>query len=298
MQNTQRAYLELHVAVLLFGFTAILGDLIALPALLIVWWRVFLTSASLLLFIRRKQLRQIPRRTVIQLMGIGILVAVHWVTFYGAIKLANASIGVLAMATTSFFTAFLEPVIMRQPRKGYEIFLGILIIPGMAMVVNSMDFSLLLGLGVGLFSAFLVALFNTLNKKFVAETDPLSITFLELSSAWLFLCFIVPPFLWSQGGQVSLWPPTVLDWIYLLVLSLLCTTLAYVLAVRSLRFLSAFAANLTINLEPVYGIILAWVILHENQELSPNFYWGGVIIIGTVFSYPLLRRWFAPKELP
>ncbi len=291
MDHTRKAYLELHLAVLLFGFTAILGDLISLNALGLVWWRVFLTSLSLALLIRLgRRLRKMKWRTVFQYMGIGVLVALHWVTFFGAVKLANASVALIAMATTSLFSAFIEPFVIRRSVQGYEILLGVLIVPGMMLIVSHIDFSLLYGLAVGLLSAFLVSLFTSLNKKMIGHTDEMTITFLELSSAWLFLSLVIPVFhQMSPEASFRLWP-SYTDWGYLLVLSLLCTTLAYVLALRALRYLSAFASNLTINLEPVYGMVLAWLILKENKELSAGFYLGGALILIVVFSYPFLKK--------
>jgi len=291
MTSTQRAYFELHVAVFLFGFTAILGDLIQLSALLIVWWRVLLTSLSLALIVRVVRLfKRLHWRKTLTFMGIGVIVAVHWVTFYGAIKLSNASIGVVAMATTSFFTSLLEPLIMRQKIKWYELGLGLLIVPGMALIVNSTDFSMLTGLAVGLLSALLAALFAILNKKLITHTDERSITFLEMSSACLFLTIVIPIYAWTTDTPLSILPPTLTDWGYLIILALVCTTFAYVLALRSLQHLSAFASNLSINLEPVYGILLALVLLNENEELDTGFYLGAGIIVIAVFSYPLLKR--------
>lgn len=291
MNPVIRAYIELHIAVFLFGFTAILGDLISISAISLVWWRVLITCASLLFFIRIGQLgKQYSRTKILQFMGIGVLVGLHWITFYGAIKLANASIALVCMATVSFCTAFLEPLIFRRPVKVLEIFLGILIVPGMILIVNNLKNEMMFGFWVGLISAFLASLFSVLNKKFIEQADPYTITFLELGSAWLFISLILPLYLLSQGW--SHFMPKPMDWLYLLVLALVCTTLAYNLNLRSLKHLSAFASNLTFNLEPVYGIILAWVILQENKELSNNFYWGTALILISVFSYPFLRKRF------
>ena len=292
MEGEKRAYLELHVAVFLFGFTAILGDLIQLSAVVIVWWRVLLTSISLLSLVRVGQLlRSLPKQTLLQFMGIGVLVALHWVAFYGAIKLANASITLICMATTSFFTSFLEPLVMHHRLRWYEILLGLLIIPGMALIVNSTEAEMNAGLLVGLSAAFLASLFATFNKKMVGKSDEMSITFLELGSAWTFLSLVLPVYIWYSSEPVAVQPPMLSDWVYLLLMALLCTTLAYVLALRSLRHLSAFASNLTVNLEPVYGIFLAWILLRENEELSNGFYLGVLLILLVVFSYPLIRRW-------
>ncbi|MCB0621027.1 MAG: EamA family transporter [Saprospiraceae bacterium] len=296
MDPTRRAYAELHLAVFLFGFTAILGDLIQLSALVLVWWRVLLTSLSLLFIVRLGKLfTQLPRAMVWKFMGIGVLVGLHWVTFYGSIKLANASIALVAFATTTFFTSILEPLVFRQRIKGYELALGLFIVPGMILIANDLDWSKLAGLLVGLLSAFLVALFATFNKKHISRARPVDITFLELGSAWLFLSLIVPYYLWKNPEALFL--PSWLDALYLLVLVLLCTTLAYVLTLRALQHITAFAANLTINLEPVYGIVLAWLILKENEELSLSFYLGVAIILSSVFSYPFLKRRYGEKRV-
>lgn len=292
----RRAYLELHIAVFLFGFTAILGDLIQLSALVLVWWRVMLTAGSLLLLARVGRIfREIPRRTILQYMGVGVLVAFHWLAFYGAIKLSNASIALICMATTSFFTAIIEPMVMRQRVQWYEILLGLLIIPGMVLIVSSTEASMNMGIIAGLASALLAAFFATLNKRLIGRADEMAITFLELGSAWLFLSLILPFYIIGSGAGLRLVPHGA-DWLYILVLALLCTTLAYVLALRSLRHLTAFASNLTVNLEPVYGIAMAWLLLKENEELPPGFYWGGLIILVVVFSYPLLRRYQRRRE--
>ncbi len=287
MRTTRRAYLELHLAVLLFGFTAILGDLISLSALHLVWWRVLITSLSLLLLLRGwrfiKHFNPLERR---RFAGIGILVALHWLTFYGAIKLSNASVALVGLATTAFMTALLEPLLLRSPFSRSELLLGVVVIPGMALIVSDLQGQMLLGLGIALLSALLATLFSILNKKWIARHNPIELTFLELGSACLFLSLLLP--FYTQDPTTLL--PKFWDWIYLLVLALLCTTLAYVLALRSLRELSAFASNLTINLEPVYGILLAMWILNEQRELSGSFYFGVALIVGAVFAHALQKK--------
>ncbi len=294
MNPTRQAYINLHIAVLLFGFTAILGDLILLPAVVLVWWRVFITSISLLFLIQfGRNLHLLPKKLIGQYMGIGVIVGIHWITFFGAVKYSNASVCLVCMATTSFFTAILEPIILKQKIKKVEILLGLLIIPGMALIVRSLDFSMWTGVALGLTSALLAALFSIFNKKLVDQADPMSITFLELGSAWLSISLILPLYFY-QNPETAFWPQQ-MDWVYLLILALLCTTLAYVLSLRALKYISAFASNLTVNLEPVYGIILAAVLLKENEELTEGFYWGCSIILLAVFCYPLLNR---NKEKP
>ncbi len=285
----QRAYLELHLAVFLWGFTAILGDLIQLSALTLVWWRVFLTSLSLVFFVKIGRIvREVGLRRFLLLAGIGVIVALHWVTFYGAIKLANASIALICMATTSLFSSLLEPLIVGRRFVWYELLLGLFILPGIWLIVDGVDAGMNVGIGVGLLSAALVSIFTSLNKKYIGSSNPARITFIELGSATLFLA----PFLYALGGE-RFWPAP-LDWVYLLVLALLCTTLTFFLSLRALSKLSAFASNLTVNLEPVYGIFLAYFLLDDAQELNPNFYWGTLLILVAVFGYTaamrLLRR--------
>jgi drug/metabolite transporter (DMT)-like permease len=223
--------------------------------------------------------------------GIGVIVGLHWLTFYGSIKLSNASIALVCMATTSFFTSLLEPLILGRKVRFYEIALGIFIVPGMMLVANNVEISMMAGIWVGLSSALFASLFSILNKKLINQASEMDITLIEMSSAWLFLG-VVLLIMTFTGNAPPQFMPSPSDWIFLLILALVCTTFAYVLALRSLHHLSAFASNLTINLEPVYGIILAWLILHNNKDLTPGFYWGGLIIIASVFSYPFLRKRF------
>ncbi|MEM1327490.1 MAG: EamA family transporter [Bacteroidota bacterium] len=285
-----RAYLEMHLAVLLFGFTAILGDLIQLPAISLVWWRVLLTCLSICFLIPIvMEIRQLGRRTILQFMGIGVLVGLHWICFYGSIKLANASIALICMAVTALFTSVLEPLFFRRRLNWYELLLGIAVIPGMMLIVNSIQTDMLLGVWVGLLSAFLASTFAILNKKMVKAARPFTITFLELGSACLFISVLLP-FYFQIDETATFLPPDWTDWVYLVLLALLCTTLAYSLSLRALEHLSAFASNLSLNLEPVYGILMAWLILNEHEELSPNFYYGVAVILLAVLSYPLLQK--------
>lgn len=288
--NAQRiAYLQLHIAVLLYGLTAILGDLISLSAVSLVWWRVLITSASLLAFVGwGKRILSMQRKAIMSYMGIGVIVALHWITFYGAIKYANASVALAAMATTSFFTAIIEPIITGKPFQRLELILGMLIIPPMLFIASDLDLSLYKGLQVGLLSAFLAAVFATLNKKMVDSADAYQISFLEMSSAFLFISCLLP-FIIDADTPLM---PMASDWVYLLILSLGCTTLAYVISLKALNHVTAFDATLTINLEPVYGILLAAVILKEHKEMSFTFYLGMVLVMAIVFLHPFLKKRF------
>ncbi len=299
MNATRKSYLELHIAVFLWGFTAILGKLISLEEIALVWWRLLFTCVSLLLF--RSVWKSIPtfsKNLILQLMGIGVIVALHWVLFFGSIKYSNVSICLVCMATGSFFASLIEPLIMKYKHRWYEMILGLFVIPGMYFVVNFIPSEKILGVYFGLMSAFLAALFAILNKKVIDNNEginPLSMTFIELSSGMLFLSIIFP--IYTQWmGPTPFVPQGTYDIIYLLILALLCTTFAYVLGLRALRHLSAFASTLVVNLEPVYGIILAWLLFEENKEVGSYFYLGVFIIILSVFSHPFIKKRFEKKE--
>lgn len=287
MNPKRIAYIQLHLAVILYGLTAILGDLISLSAVSLVWWRVMITSISLLVFVGwGKRIMSMDRKDIVAYVLIGIIVALHWITFYGAIKYANASIALAAMATTSLFTAIIEPVITGKPFQRLELILGLLIIPPMLLIAKGLDFSLYKGLAVGLLSAFLASLFATYNKKMVTNADAYQISFLEMSSAFLFISCILP---FVIDADTPLMPARG-DWMYLIFLALGCTTLAYVISLKALKHVSAFDANLVINLEPVYGILLAVVILKEHKEMTTTFYLGMLIVMAIVLMHPFLKK--------
>ncbi len=287
MQPKLKAYGQLHLATLLYGLTAILGDLISLTALNLVWWRVLLTSISLLFFVKfGKAILDMERKDVIAFVGIGFIVALHWVTFYGAIKYANASVALAAFALTSLFTSIVEPLLTKKPFEKSELLIGILVVPAMLLIANNLDVSLIKGLLVGILSAFLASIFATLNKKMVNRASSYQITFIEMSSAFVFLSLFVP---FMIGPDTPLMPTT-MDWVYLLILALACTTFAFIITLKAMEIVSAFEANLVINLEPVYGILLAALILKDHKEVGTTFYFGIGLILLIVLSYPLIKR--------
>ena len=288
-----KSYIYLHIAVLLYGLTAILGDLISISAVALVWWRVLITSVSLLFFVGLgRQILAMKARTVILFSGIGFLVGLHWITFYGAIKMSNASVVLAAMASTSLFTSFIEPLVTRKKIKKLEVFLGLMIIPPMLIIANTIDFDMKRGLWIALLSAFLASLFASLNKKYVELANSYQISFIEMSSAFILVSLILPFSLESSAELM----PGVKDWIYLIILSLVCTSFAYVISMKALKHVSAFDANLVINLEPVYGILLAIVILKEHKEMSLIFYSALLLIMIIVFLHPYLEKRFYGRK--
>lgn len=226
--------------------------------------------------------------------GIGVLIALHWLSFFGSIKYANASIALVAMSTSALFTAFIEPFFTRERIKKMDILFGIAVVPGMILIVKDLNDQMLIGLIIGLVSSFLAATFAVLNKHYINETEPAAMTFLELGSSWLFLSLLIP-LLWLSDSDMA-FVPQGFDWLYLVILALLCTNLTFILHFTALRRISAFVSNLVINLEPVYGIIMAALILGDYKELNSGFYIGVFMILTLVAMYPLMSRMNRPTS--
>ncbi|TAL91432.1 MAG: DMT family transporter [Rhodanobacter sp.] len=288
MQPANLARLQIHFCVLLWGFTAILGKLITLPALPLVWWRMLLVAVALLLVPRvRRNLRAMPWRLIGAYAGIGVLVSLHWLTFYAAIKLSNASVGATCIALGPVFLAFIEPWLTRRKFDPRELLIGAAVVPGVVMVVGGVPVDMRIGIAVGVLSALFVALFGSLNKRMVESGDPLTVTFIELGTGTAFLT-VLAPLLPHQGALFVL--PGAHDTLLLLVLAFGCTLLPFSLALVALRHMSAFGTQMVTNLEPVYAIVLAIVLLGEQHELDGWFYLGVTVILAAVFVHPLLHR--------
>lgn len=289
--DTTRALWQIHLCVLLWGFTAILGKLITLPALPLVWWRMLLVVAALLLVPKVwRGLRAMPARTRWAYAGIGALVALHWLTFYGAIKLSNASVAATCIAFATPMTALVEPLLTGRRFQPRNLALGLAALPGIWLVVGGVPAGMHAGVVAGVVSALFVALFGTLNKRMVDAGDPLTVTALELGAGTLVLTALAPlmPALVPAFAGPLLVLPSTSDATWLLVLALACTLLPFALCLVALRHLSAFTAQLSVNLEPVYAIVLAALVFGEQQELTPRFYIGVTIILGVVFAQGLL----------
>lgn len=296
MKEPLRSYLALHFSIILFGFTAILGAVISLSALPLVWWRILLTVISLGFFAKLTTVfKQVSKKNILFICGTGGIVGLHWLTFYGSIKASNASVGVLALAATPLFTAFLEPLVQKRKINVIEIILSILIIPGMILIVRTLPTKFLDGFLIGLFSAFLASLFSSLNQKMTLLSDAITITFLELSSALILLTFVLPFWL-TFNPKESFIPIGTYDWIYVALLAFVCTSLAYSLTLHAMKQLSAFTVSLSMTLEPIYGIAFAWFLLNENEQLTNSFYWGSLLIVLSVIIYPIYKFYFNKRK--
>lgn len=287
-QARLRAQLQIHCCVLLWGFTAILGKLITLPALALVSWRMLIVVAVLAMLPRVwRGLARLPWRTFAIYAGIGVVVALHWLTFYASIKLANASVAATCIALAPVFLALVEPALTGKRFDTRELLLGIAVVPGVALVVGGVPAGMRTGVAVGALSALLVAIFGALNKRYIEHADPLTVTALELGAGGLFLVALGYS-LETLGNPLPL--PGGRDAALLLLLALACTLLPFALSLLALRQLSAYSAQLAINLEPVYAILLAIPLLGEQRELSPQFYLGVLIVVLAVLLHPWLVR--------
>ena len=287
MHSHRRALLQIHICVVLWGFTAILGKLITLPALALVWWRLLLVSLALLCFPRVwRALRTMPPRLMAIYAGNGCVVAVHWIAFYGSVKLANASVAATCMALAPAVTALIEPWLTGSRFDRHNLLLGILVIPGVALVVGGIPQGMHAGFWVGVISAALAALFNALNKRFLGDRDAAAVTWLEMSAGFLLLALICP-FAAPPGQALIL--PDVRDGALLLVLAIFCTLIPFALALAALRHLSAFTTQLAVNLEPVYSIAIAVAFLGEARELDAAFFTGVAIVLAAVFGHGWLQ---------
>ncbi len=273
----KKALVQLHIAVFLAGFTAILGKLITLNEGLLVWFRLLITVVTLGgILLYRKQLLRIPVADVLKIFAVGVIVAIHWVTFYGSVKYANVSVALVCFSATGFFTAFFEPLILKRKISPVEVGLGLIAISGIYIIF---DFHPQYKVGIifGMISALGSSIFPIFNKKLLIIYSPKILTLYELGGGLLALSVIVPFYLLQFPATYYM--PTTTDWLWLLVLAWLCTVLSFDLQLNALKKISAFTANLTYNLEPVYGIILAFLFFKENQNLHRGFYIGVLLIL-------------------
>lgn len=282
----------MHLIVLAFGFTGILGKLIQLDFYQIVFFRMLIAGISLLFFLklRRRKFKITNKKNLLAVIGVGLIVVLHWLTFFKAVQVSTASVAVLCMATTALHVSWMDPLIMKRRFSRLEFILGLLVIFGVIFVTNNVDANQIEGLLWGLLSAFLSAVFAVLNAYLnkVKEISSASLTTYEMFSGCGFLFIGL-----SLTGKIdaSFFKMSLSDFGWLLFLGIICTSLAFMIMIDVIHKLGAYTATLTINLEPVYSIILAVFILAENEILGPQFYWGSLFIVIIVFANPLLRRW-------
>ncbi len=271
------ALLKLHFAVFLWGFTGVLGKAIQLNEGLLVWYRLLITVVTLFfLMLWKNEFKKITLKTALKLSAIGCVVALHWVCFYGSIKYANVSIALICLSAAGVITALIEPIFTSKKIVVVEVLLGLIAIIGIYLIFH-FDTKYRTGILIGFLSTILSVLFSVLNKKMVDLVPPKTMILFELTGGLLFLSLLMP--LYLKHFPVINLLPTFQDWMWLIILSWICTIWAFDLSLQALKKISAFTQNLTLNLEPVYGIVLAFFVYQENKHLNFSFYIGFALIL-------------------
>jgi drug/metabolite transporter (DMT)-like permease len=283
----KKAFLQLHIAVFLAGFTGILGRLISLNEGMIVWYRLLITATTMwILFSLWRKLQSLPLHDILKISGVGFIAAMHWVTFYGSIKYANVSVALVCFSAIGFFTALLEPLILRKSINWMELMLGLMTIAGIYIIFH-FDAQYKTGIIIGLISAVLAALFPIYNRQFLQRGISVETMLTwQQTGGFIILSALLPFYL--QRFPVDSFLPGLENLLWLLVLSWLCSVIAFQFSANALKRLSAFTVNITYNLEPVYGILLAFIVYKENKLLSKWFYIGFAIIAAALIIHVLL----------
>ena len=282
--------LELHFIVFIWGFTAILGALISTPALGIVWYRMLLASIAIATYalLRKKKIR-LPLKSTLILMGVGLITAAHWVFFFTAIKVSNVSVTLACLSSTTLFVSIIEPLVFRSRIVAYEIFIGLIIIFALYLIFQ-FEGSYRLGIAFSLLAALAAAIFGVLNAKLVRNIDPVNISGYEMLGGVIGISLFIPLWIWISGGSLmELFVFNINDIVYLLILSIICTAYAFLASVRIMKVLSPFTVALTINMEPVYGIVLAFFIFGEKERMSTEFYLGALIILFAILLNTIIK---------
>ena len=288
-------YLQLHFLVLIWGFTAILGLLISVSPLALTFYRTLLSAIGLALVLwLRKEWKSVPSRERWQLLAVGLSMGLHWLAFFASARVSNVSVCLAGMSTTSLWTALLAPLFGRRRVRALEIGLSLVVVAGL-YVIFRFEFDRALGLGFALISAFLAALFTIANGHFTKRHGALLITFYEMVGGSISTLIALLVYVSFGNNPSDPLIPSSLDWFWILILASVCTVYAYSAGVHLLRKISPFTFNLTVNLEPVYGIVLAFLIFGERERMTTGFYVGTVIIFLAVLAYPVLNQRFGQK---
>ena len=281
-------HLHLHFLVFIAGFTAILGELITIQAIPLVWYRMTIAGILMFGYLRFKRIKlNIPFNVKIRFFLAGVVIALHWITFFAAIKISNISVTLAMFSTGAFFASLIEPLFYRRRIISYEIILGLLVMFGVAMIMQ-IDSEYFYGIILGILSAFFSSLFAVMNGKFVQNYNAVTISFYEFISGVLFISIFLA-FDHEHGFSVSFFNITFSDFIYLLILASICTAYAFIASVYVMKHITPFSVVLTYNLEPVYGIIIAFIIFPEKERMPVIFYIGSSLILLTVLLNAIIK---------
>jgi len=288
-----RTYLNLHLIVFIWGFTAILGALISIQADALVWYRMLLAGAFLFLFILFKKMSfKIPVKEFFKLIFVGLLIAVHWIFFFKAIHISNVSVTLAVFSLGAFFTSILEPLFYGRKVLWYEVFFGLVIIAGLVLILQ-VEINYFEGILYALASIILGVLFTLMNGKLIHQHESSVITFYEFISGVIFISIY---FLFEHKFTADFFILTSKDWLLLLILASICTAYAFTASVKIMQKLSPYTVMLTTSLEPVYGIILAYFIIGGKEKMSVEFYIGAILIVITVILNGFIKHYYTDKE--
>ena len=281
-------YIKLHAIVLVWGFTGVLGNIITISSLDLVFYRTMIAVAGMFIAAKISKIDLgIARDQLLKLIGVGFLVGLHWSLFFAAVKVGTTSVGMIGLSTTTLWTALMRPFFLKQKISYFEVGLSLIVIAGLLFILNeNPDLSTALFLSIG--AGFVAAVFSNLNGHLTKEFNHHVIAFYELLGAFFVsagMIFIMSTWIEPRDNVFVL--PIAKDWLYLVILSIFCTVIPYAHSVELLRRLSVFNTNLAVNLEPVYAMILAALILNEHEKLTYSFYVGSAVIVASVLCYPL-----------
>jgi drug/metabolite transporter (DMT)-like permease len=292
-KDNLKSYLNLHLIVFIWGFTAILGALITIQADALVWYRMLLATVFLFLFILfKKESFRIPIKEFFKLIFVGLLIALHWIFFFQAIHVSNVSITLAVFSLGAFLASILEPVFYGRKVLWYEVFFGLIIIAALAMILK-VEINYFEGILYALISIIIGVLFTLMNGKLIEKHEPSVITFYEFLAGVIFITIY---FLLTYKFNADFFILSTSDWVYLLILSSICTAYAFTASVKVMRILSPYTVMLTTSLEPVYGIILAFFIIGEKEKMSTEFYFGAVLIVLTVILNGVVKHYLSNKK--
>ena len=294
MQESKfKNYLLLHLIVFIWGFTAILGALITIDAIPLVWYRMLLAVLFIAIyFLWKKKSFKVDRAGLLKFFFTGAVIALHWVFFFKAIKVSNVSVALVTMSTGAFFTALIEPVFFKRKINVLEMFLGLLVIAGLYIIFN-FESQYKLGIIYALIASFLGALFAVLNGLFIKKYTADTISFYQLFFGVVFITIYL---LFTNSFSVSFFQIPASDWMYLIVLSSICTAYAFIASVQVMKYLSPYTVMLTINLEPIYAIVLALFIFGDKEQMSSTFYLGAFIVLFVVLLNGIIKNRSILKE--
>jgi len=292
-----KSYLHLHFLVLIWGFTAIVGLMVSISPVTLVFYRTLFAALGLgIIILLQKKKFTAKRKDVVKMFAVGFCLSAHWMLFFASARVSTASVCLAGMATTSLWTSLIEPLVNRRPVKPLEVGLGLLAFAGL-YVVFKFEFNHALGLGLALASALLAAIFTVANSRLVQRIDAFTITFYEMVGATIFSFLLMGIFRGvGWAGNEPVWPSGQ-DWLWIMFLAFVCTVYASTMATQLMKQFSAYLVNLTVNLEPVYGIALAFFFFREKERMTSGFYWGTLLILMAVLLYPILSRSiFRPRQ--